>query len=74
MDGTTNYNGSAYNGTTTSATNYCASTTTAYNGSAASATNNGSAASASNYCAAATATNYGRSIKPIKLRIPWCFC
>ena len=73
MDGTTNYNGSAYNGTTTSATNYCASTTTAYNGSAASATNNCAAASASNYCAAATTSaNNGSSIKLGNLRIPWC--
>ena len=50
MDGTTNYNGSAYNGSTTTSTNYCA---------AASATNNGSASTATNYCAAASATNNG---------------
>jgi hypothetical protein len=51
MDGTTNYNGSAYNGTTTTSTNYCA---------AASATNYCAAASASAYNGSTTSTtNYG---------------
>jgi hypothetical protein len=71
MDCAANYNGSTNNGSATTAANYCATST-----------NNGSATTSTNYCAAASATNYGSaasaynssSIKPIKLRIPWCFC